>query len=176
MPSVSRVFLEPEMRQRTRIVPIPDKNDKKYFSYREAWGRIRKAQGHGFYLEAVTLEESIMADRLISFLVRTGAAQPTGQLERRSFGQLIDQWMRVVPEPIVTKDFPDLGFAVNEWRKQRNFVVHGMVKSVPGTDHSDVRSFLREAEQVAARGAALADVVTGWCKKAKRQFQKNGST
>jgi|SRR5579871_1003630 len=64
------------MRQRRKLrpkpVPIPDANINQYFSYREAWGRIRRAKGHGYYLEAVTLEESIIADRLISFLVSAG--------------------------------------------------------------------------------------------------------
>lgn len=36
----------------------------KYFSYREARGRIRRAKGQGYHSEAVTLEKSIRADRL----------------------------------------------------------------------------------------------------------------
>jgi hypothetical protein len=32
-------------------VPIPAVHANKYFSYREAWARIKKAQGFGFYLE-----------------------------------------------------------------------------------------------------------------------------
>jgi hypothetical protein len=48
-------------------------NVVKYLSYREAWTRIKQAQEQGFYLEAVTLEESIITDRLISYLVGVGA-------------------------------------------------------------------------------------------------------
>jgi len=61
------------MKTRAGAIPVPHSNAMRYFSYKEAWVRIKKAQGSGFYLEAVTLEESIIADRLISFLVYVGA-------------------------------------------------------------------------------------------------------
>ena len=44
-------------------------NRCKYLSYREAWARIKQAQQQQFFLEAVTLEESIITDRLICYLV-----------------------------------------------------------------------------------------------------------
>ena len=161
------------MKKRVTVIPIPDGNAMKYSSYREAWGRIRRAQGHGFYLEAVTLEESIIADRLISFLVCVGAVQPDARLERQSFGQLVQQWIALVPEPIKTKHFSDLRTAVDEWRKRRNKVVHGMVKSVPGTDHDDVLNFLEEAKLVALEGDALAQALSDWGKKVKPQLNKS---
>lgn len=42
-------------KKRSQAVPIPGGNAHKYFSYSEAWVRIKKARGSGFYLEAVTL-------------------------------------------------------------------------------------------------------------------------
>src|ERR1700682_2729324 len=124
-------------KKRSQAVPIPHGNAKKFFSYSEAWVRIKKAQGYGFYLEAVTLEESIIADRLVSFLVCVGEIQADSKVEKHSFGQLIQRWMKRVPEPIPIKYFPDLRSAIDEWRKHRNRVVHGMVKSVPGSNHND---------------------------------------
>lgn len=44
-------------------------NAAKFWSYREAWTRIKQAQEQGFYLEAVTIEESIISDRLMSYLI-----------------------------------------------------------------------------------------------------------
>ena len=44
-------------KKRSQAVPIPDRNASKYFSYSEAWVRIKKARASGFYLEAVTLQE-----------------------------------------------------------------------------------------------------------------------
>ena len=75
-----------------------------------------------------------------------------------------------MPEPIPTKFFPDLRLAIDEWRKHRNKVVHGMVKSVPGFDHNEVLDFLKEAKFIALQGQALARAITDWVRKAKRQF------
>ena len=133
---------------RPHAVPIPESNANKYFSYREAWVRIKKAQGYGFYLEAVTLEESIIADSLVSFLVCVGEIEAGSQIEKHSFAQLIQRWMKHVPEPIPIKYFPDLRSAIEEWRKHRNKVVHGIVKSAPGSNHKDVLDFLEKAADV----------------------------
>src|SRR3954447_19605293 len=157
-----------QMRKRARAIPIPEKNSLKYFSYREAWGRIRKAQVYGFYFEAVTIEESIMADRLISFLVHVGAIQPDTRLEKYTFGQLVRRWTEIVAQPISTKYFPDLRIALDDWRKRRNKIVHGIVKSAPNAEHEDVLNFLNEAELVALQGGAIARAITNWCRKIKK--------
>lgn len=162
--------LRTEARKKSRAVPVPALNANKYFSYGEAWVRIRKAHGSGFYLEAVTLEESIIADRLISFLVCVGEIDAGSRVDSCSFGRLIQSWMKRMPEPVPVPYFPDLRLAVDEWRKRWNQMVHGMVKCMPGAMHSDVLDLLREAEFVAFQGQALAHAVSDWVKKAKRQF------
>jgi hypothetical protein len=162
--------------KRSQAVPIPGRNANKYFSYSEAWVRIKKARGSGFYLEAVTLEESIIADRLISFLVCVGEIQAGSRVEKCSFGQLIQLWTKRVLQPIPVPHFPDLRSAVDEWRKHRNQIVHGMVKSMPGAQHSDVLDFLKEAEFVAFQGEALALAVSDWVKKAKKQFARTNES
>lgn len=151
-------------------IPVPDGNAAKYFSYREAWGRIKKAQGHGFYLEAVTLEESIISDRLISYLVAIGVFNVSGKLKSTNFGPLIKEWMNHVPEPIVDRYFDNLQAAVDRWRERRNKIVHGMVKSIPGTNHDDVINFLEEAKLTAEQGDALARAVCNWHKRMKKQL------
>ena len=163
-------------KKRPQAVPIPDRNANKYFSYGEAWVRVKKSRGSGFYLEAVTLEESIIADRLVSFLVCVGEIQAESRVEKCSFGQLIQLWTKRVPQPIPIQYFPDLRSAVDEWRKHRNRVVHGMVKSMPGAQHSDVLDFLKEAEFVAFQEEALAHAVSDWVKKAKKQFIKTNES
>lgn len=99
-----------------------------------------------------------------------GEIQADSQIEKYGFGQLIQRWTKRVPEPIPTKFFPDLRLAIDEWRKHRNKVVHGMVKSVPGFDHNEVLDFLKEAKFIALQGQALARAITDWVRKAKRQF------
>ena len=157
-------------RRHARAMPIPERNAAKYFSYSEAWVRIKKARGSGYYLEAVTLEESTIADRLISFLVCAGDIPADCQIDKRPFGQLVQQWKKRVPEPIPTKYFPDLREAIEEWRKHRNRVVHGMVKSMPDAHNIDVLDFIKEAEFAAFQGEALALAISDWVRKAKRHL------
>lgn len=162
----------PRSKKRCQAVAIPNGNANKYFSYREAWVHIKKARGFHFYLEAVTLEESIIADRLVSFLVCIGEIQAESRIEKYSFGQLIKLWMKRVPQRIAANYFPDLRSAVDQWRQRRNQMVHNIVKSMSGTRQRDVFDFLREAEFVALQREALAHEVTNWVKRMKRQFVK----
>jgi hypothetical protein len=157
-----------ESEKQSRGTTVLEKNCAKYLSYREAWVRIKKAQAFRFYLEAVTLEESIMADRLLSFLVRAATIQPDSRPEKYNFGDLIRLWRKTAPEPIVTKHFPDLSVALDEWRKNRNKIVHGMVKSAPYSEHEDVLNFLEEAKLVASQGNTIARDLTDWARKMKR--------
>lgn len=145
---------------------FPKGNAPKYLSYREAWSRIEKAQEQGFYLEAVTLQESIITDRLISYLVGVGAIERAVELHKYpSFGNLIKKWKIHNPNPINVQNYSDLQSAVDKWRLQRNKVVHGLVKSHPGTATDKVIDFLEEAKLTAERGKTLARAVSYWVKK-----------
>jgi hypothetical protein len=65
----------------------------KYLSYAEAWRRIKAAIQAGYYLEAVTIEESIIADRLLSYVAGIAPEQPVDV--RSPFGGLIRRWRSV---------------------------------------------------------------------------------
>lgn len=144
----------------------PKGNVAKHLSYREAWSRIKKALEQGFYLEAVTLEESIITDRLISHLVGVGAVRRAVELkDYPGFAQLIQKWKIQNPDPIDTQDYCDLQTAVDEWRRRRNKVVHGMVKSHPGTATDSIMDFLEEAKLTAEQGKMLARAVSNWVRK-----------
>ncbi len=146
----------------------PKGNVAKYLSYKEAWSRIKKAQEQGFYLEAVTLEESIITDRLISYLVGVGAIERAAEIRKYpGFAKLIQIWKKQNPTPINTRTYCDLQTAVEQWSRQRNKIVHGMVKSHPGTATDNVIDFLEEAKLIAEEGKTLARVVSYWVKKTK---------
>ena len=66
-------------------------NAQKYLSFKEAWARIKSAQEAGFYLEAITIQESIMSDRITSYLSYK-AMLPTKK--RPSFADLLREWKR----------------------------------------------------------------------------------
>jgi hypothetical protein len=135
------------------------KNTSKGMSYAEAWRRIKAANNAGFHFEAVTICESIISDRLLSFVAGTGS--PSSLTERMPFSRLISEW-RKRAGPLPQVNGIDLGQAVDQWRGQRNVIVHGLAKSPPGTPTEDLEAFLLRAREAAMQGAALARVVSRW--------------
>jgi hypothetical protein len=138
-------------------------NSSKYESYKEAFARIKLAQSDGYYLEAITIAESIICDRLISYLTRPENARPIrkDRLGRwPQFGALIKNWRNDSPtNPLCSR--------VDEWRQSRNTAVHSFAKSDPGMPTMGVEMFLSEAERTAANGATLAREVCRWQKEKK---------
>lgn len=160
------------MLQSDNLKKNPQGNIFKHLSYREAWTRIKQAQEQEFYLEAVTLEESVITDRLISYLVGTGAIERADDLHKYpSFGQLIKKWKLLHTNPICIRvksiEFQNLQTSVDNWREKRNKVVHGMVKSHPGTATDNILNFLHEAKLTAKEGEILARAVSSWVRKSK---------
>jgi hypothetical protein len=151
------------------------KNISKYLSYQEAWTRIKQAQKQDFYLEAVTLEESIITDRLISYLVKKGVIEPSARLSKYSFSRLIQLW-KEQNDPIQIKvqsiEIENLQIEVDAWRARRNNVVHGMVKSYPGHPTEDLVNFIAEAKATAKEGEILAYAVSRWVQKTKTKLSQ----
>ena len=140
-----------------------DGNVEKYISYSEAWARINEALEEGFYLEAVTIEESIISDRLISYLVGVGAIERENEVRNYpSFYRLIERWREAAPQPVSPEGSSDLTDEVDKWRKQRNYLIHSMVASQPGTPTDRVEDFLEVGKEAAERGEELARAVSKW--------------
>jgi hypothetical protein len=137
------------------------KNLEKGESYAEAWRRIRDANAAGFYFEVVTLCESIISDRLLSYIVgKSGDAT-----ERTGFAKLIKKWKELAGDSIPPFESSNLADVVDDWREDRNEVVHGLTKSTPGTPTKPLQAFLARAKDAAERGTLLADRVSDWHKK-----------
>ena len=136
------------------------KNAPKYLSYKEAWRRINAANEQGFYLEVVTICESIISDRLLSYIL--GVNKESKANTRTTFGNLIKEWRKLANGKLILKDQSDIGARVDAWRAERNEFIHGLVKSEPGTATQDVSSFLERAECAACKGIKLAKAVKAW--------------
>lgn len=148
-------------------------NAAKFWSYREAWSRIKQAQEQGFYLEAVTIEESIITDRLISYLVSVGMieqAEKPGHYP--SFAELIRLWGQQCPlvEP---QESQNLEAKIDRWRQRRNKVVHGIVKLPEDAAPDTIVSFVEEAKQTAEEGEQLARAVANWVRRSQAAQQDN---
>lgn len=112
---------------RTRAVATPGSANAKARAemYKSAYSRIAESSKAGFHLEAITIIESLIADRLESRL--------TFVLQRdfsfQHLGSLITKARQVETDPtllgLVDQD-------LDKWRKSRNKALHEMAKIADG--------------------------------------------
>ena len=129
---------------------------QKYLSYRFAFQRMKEAIDAGFFLEASTIAESVISDRLLSACNRKGPVSTKLPLSR-----LID--IAITLKPAVPT--PE---SLHEWRIARNQVIHAVAKSAPGKSTLKVSEFMELAESTAVNGLKLARIVATWSKKVQR--------
>jgi len=148
----------------------PTGNVKKFFSYREAWTRVKQSQAAGFYLESIALIESIISDRLTSVLVKSGQIQRKTEIRKYpGFSDLIRAWTALCPTPIEQGNYSDLQASVDTWRLNRNQLIHGMVRSHPGGPTVDILDFVTDAQLTAQQGEKLARAVCSWSSRWLKQ-------
>jgi hypothetical protein len=160
-------------------------NIAKGLSYAEAWRRINAAYDQGFYFEVVTLCESILSDRLLSYII---GVDPACRFNTKTpFGNLILKWKKLakarnekLPEFINLKlGIPwssELGDAVDTWRNQRNEVIHGLTKSTPGASTPPVESFITRVKNAAELGRLLARKVSRWHEQMRAHAKEQKGT
>ena len=112
----------------------PNGNIGLFERYRDAWRRINSAIKLGFYFEAIAIEESILSNRIISFLYgvrKLGQVTIRGRSPR--FVCLIKLWREACEESRGYWQNPgDLIDRVNAWRAKRNDAVHALTRAFPG--------------------------------------------
>jgi len=113
--------------------------------YREAYGRISKAIHDKYFLEAITLTESLLTDRLesrMTFLLRK-------DFSFKTLGKLIQE-IQKSENDVQLRELVAGG--VESWREKRNNALHEMAKM----EESDNRSWdARMAELPAIAGTGL---------------------
>lgn len=145
-------------------------NIQKYRSYQEAWIRINESIKEGFYFEAITIEESIIFDRIYSNLVGN---KKKGINKGTRFSKLIEFWNEQYISPIKWKHGKNLQDNVDEWRKERNEKVHGIAKSEPGQATIDIKKFIRNAKSTAIKGRKLTRAVSNWHRQELKKFRRS---
>jgi hypothetical protein len=87
--------------------------------YTEAFARIESSISSEHYFEAITIEESIISDRIVSFLDSMDLVK-VDELHRQSFASLITLWKFAVLTPsAIWEPCEGLIKEVDEWRKRR---------------------------------------------------------
>ncbi|MBW4694085.1 MAG: hypothetical protein KME27_20260 [Lyngbya sp. HA4199-MV5] len=114
-------------KDRKRAVRSSDNevSQERYELYKSSFEWISKSISEGFYLEAISLEESLITDRLESYLTwRTStdfSFMTLGKLQRAVEKHETDDALRL----LVLDD-------LNQWREARNKAAHEMVKIEDG--------------------------------------------
>ncbi len=140
---------------------MTQKNIQKGASFTYAFNRINESIKAGYYLEAVTLAESIISDRLLSFV----KVHKKSVNVKTPLHQLIQLGAKYDRTCIQTKQGIELFAALDKWRGERNTCVHSASKSEPGQPTVEVNVFIKSAEKCAKDGKVLARLVCQWDKK-----------
>ena len=125
-------------------------NMQKYENYKEQMGRLKKALGAGFNLEAIFIEYAIMEDRLESVLRHAGkwkepkSADQVPSIQRKK--TLIVK-MAEEKKSLAHKYFSDDTLErVIMWKNKRNSLIHELLKQSLQTE---------ELEELAQQGQEL---------------------
>ena len=142
--------------------------------YVEAWKRINNSIEAGFFFEAIAIEESIISNRLTSFLFGNElmTKKDVEGNPHRSFGWLISRLRSAASDP-TWEDPAALANNLDAWRKHRNTALHALAKSFPGhPTEVPLSEFLADVEKTAKEGKELAKSVSKWQKRQHTKSKK----
>ena len=126
----------------------------RYLRYKLAFERLDEALEEGWLLEAISLEESIISDRLLSALRSlTGKAST-----RQSLNNLINKTKEAFANNVNDLE-EDLFDKLHQWRQERNECVHAFCRL---DDHayseSSAEIFSEKMWETAKKGRELVDL------------------
>lgn len=141
------------------------KQTGRYLRYKLAFDRLDEALVEGWLLEAISLEESIITDRLLSIVGSDG----DGASCRQSLSSLIAQAKKAMTgsgAPVEGDIFNEL----DKWRDARNECVHAFCKL---DDHAyadnSAEIFSEKMWETAKKGRELVDLVKYLSTQAKKR-------
>ena len=128
-------------------------NMQKYANYRTQMERLKKALAQQFYLEAIFIEYAILEDRLESILRHSGSWNPKPEtfysldFKRKRVAKMAEE-----KKSLAQKYFPaDLTDRVDQWTKERNRMIHALLK---------ISLHTQELAQIAFEGEAIAKLLS----------------
>jgi hypothetical protein len=151
----------------------------KYESYKEANNLLNDARENNDLprcIAAIAVCESIIADRLQSFLIFKAPELffERGKEKRFVFtGKMVTECLKHFPKfkiDVNSKNFGKLESInlfkdLQAWLSMRNDICHGFVKSKAGTPTKEISIFHKAAIQAAEEGFKLIKLVSKWHKK-----------
>ncbi len=160
---------------------VANKNTAKGDRYTYAWDLVKKATEHGCYLERIAIFESIISDRLLSYVNGKGkhakAKTPLGLLitmAKEYVGGKVEvsckrqlSWADG-PQELSSSDLLD---QIDKWRVDRNIALHGITKSLPGKRMLSPEKFKTDAREAAEQGEELTRLLLHWHETQLRKHQ-----
>lgn len=143
------------------------KNYAKGNAYALAHQLIKNSIEQGFPLQAITIEESILSDRLWSTL----HVNEEKKAKVETLGKALSLWGPDCKKPsknanLFDEEMLKVKPRLDSWWKDRCAVLHGMVKSFQGeAPEIAAENFILHAAKVAKEGLALVKTVSAWSKK-----------
>jgi len=135
-------------------------NHAKFLSYKLAHERMKAAVEAGFPLEAVAIAESLITDRLLSFINFYGADFDP---EKSTLGGVAQKAAKICRETSNDPVGEALATKAEMWAKDRNSVLHAIAKSGQGVGPKIATyAFVEHAHGVAVRGLDLVKQVKSW--------------
>lgn len=142
---------------------MSEKQIGRYLRYKLAFERLDEALEEGWLLEAISLEESIITDRLISILNAKGETISKNQ----SLSRLISHAKKLMIGNGATVD-GDFFHEFEQWRDARNECVHTFCKL---DDHAYAENsaeiFSEQMWETTKKGRDLVDIVKHLSREAK---------
>lgn len=135
---------------------------QRYELYKLANEQLNSAYEAGFYIECVSICESIIADRIEARLqfLRRGT-------DKRSHIDSLGRLLKQI-EDIEANDQADLREvyqAIREWLKARNATIHQFVKVTEGNQQFDGEGRMKQAKTAARDGKVLMKLISKLVKK-----------
>ena len=130
---------------------------------------MKKAIEGKFYLEAITIQESIITERLLNFVIRNSIVSINeDELYRQivSLSKLIDFSKCYFDDENLYDD-------LNTFKKDRNKCIHAIVKSYPGNPTIKVSDFQKLAKETSLNGRILTRKVDAWHRRMKKKSLSN---
>jgi hypothetical protein len=126
-----------------------------------------EAMEEGWLMEAITIQESILAGRLLSVLSAKGiSAGP-----RDSFGSLIDRFRKYAKDDDPHVEM--LAARLHVWRDKRNEALHSVCRHIDDPyDQDTVVKFEEKLVDAASEGRMLVDEVRSAVERIKRKAKR----
>ena len=142
------------------------KNYYKFYSYRYAYSQMKKAMDEKFYLEAITIQESIITDRLLNFVIRNKIKN----ISEDELHKPIAFLNKLIEHSKPYFEDENLNIELNEFRFARNNCIHAMVKSYPGNPTQKGSDFQKLARETSLSGKVLTRKVDAWHTRMKKKY------